>query len=352
MILFLKYLGVLALFAGASWLLNWGMRSPKWKFARLNRFTRQLVINAVIVTGGISITLYFVFLIENKDLRENLLQIFGLIITLGIALSSTTFVANGIAGLMLRSLRNFRNGDWIRVGDQFGRVTERGLFHTEIQTERRDLATLPNLFLITNPVTVVDGEGTIISTELTLGYDIPRTKVEALLKAAAEKAGLSKPYVYVLELGDFSIKYRVGGTLSEVKKLLTARSLLRECIIDTLHAAKVEIVSPTVMLQRRISEEIPILPEENVPPVKPENLANDEVPEDFMFAKADQAEEKEKLEDEKEALLITIKELEEKLAAEEVAERAETEAQLAAHQQRMEEIARLLAGWEEEKQDE
>ena len=37
----------------------------------------------------------------------------------------------------------------------FGRVTERGLFHTEIQTEDRDLVTLPNLYLVTNPVKVV-----------------------------------------------------------------------------------------------------------------------------------------------------------------------------------------------------
>jgi len=37
------------------------------------------------------------------------------------------------------------------VGDYFGRVTERGLFHVEIQTEDRDLATLPNMFLVSQP---------------------------------------------------------------------------------------------------------------------------------------------------------------------------------------------------------
>ena len=61
-------------------------------------------------------------------------------------------------------MRNFRPGDFVRVGERLGRVTERGLFHTEIQTEDRDLTTLPNLYLVTNPVTVVRASGTIVST--------------------------------------------------------------------------------------------------------------------------------------------------------------------------------------------
>ena len=64
----------------------------------------------------------------------------------------------------LRAVRNFRMGDFIRVAEHFGRVSERGLFHTEIQTENRDLTTLPNLFLVTHPVTTIRTSGTIVST--------------------------------------------------------------------------------------------------------------------------------------------------------------------------------------------
>jgi small conductance mechanosensitive channel len=75
--------------------------------------------------------------------RAQLLSLLGLVLTAMIALSSTSFVANAMAGLLLRVLGNFRPGDFVRVGDQFGRVTERGLFHTELQTEDRDLSTPP-----------------------------------------------------------------------------------------------------------------------------------------------------------------------------------------------------------------
>ena len=42
--------------------------------------------------------------------------------TATVALSSTTFVANTMAGLMLRLVRNFRPGEFVRVGDHFGSV--------------------------------------------------------------------------------------------------------------------------------------------------------------------------------------------------------------------------------------
>ena len=58
--------------------------------------------------------------------RGQLLALLGLALTAVIALSSTTFVANAMAGLMLRSVKSFRPGDFIRVGEQSGRVTERG----------------------------------------------------------------------------------------------------------------------------------------------------------------------------------------------------------------------------------
>ena len=59
------------------------------------------------------------------------------------------------AGFMLRSIRNFHPGDFIVVDGHRGRVSELGLLRTEIQTERRTLTTFPNLYLVSNPVTVV-----------------------------------------------------------------------------------------------------------------------------------------------------------------------------------------------------
>ncbi|HSN56415.1 MAG TPA: mechanosensitive ion channel domain-containing protein [Candidatus Sulfomarinibacteraceae bacterium] len=112
--------------------------------------------------------------------QGQLLSLFGIVLSAAVALSATNFLGNALAGFMLRSIRHFRIGDFNRCGEHFGRVTERSLLHTEIQTEDRDLTTLPNLFLISNPMTTVRSSGTIVSATVSLGYDIPRKRIETL----------------------------------------------------------------------------------------------------------------------------------------------------------------------------
>lgn len=222
----------------------------RWALARLHRgrpaanFTRQLVTMLMALAGLLIIIMVAPI---SDDEQGQLLGLIGILLSAAIALSATTFVGNIMAGLMFRAIRSFRPGDFVRVGDYFGRVSEQGLFHVEVQTEDRDLTTLPNMYLVTNPVKVTRSDGTMVSAEVSLGYDTAHQKIEALLINAAEQTGLSDPYVYITELGDFSVTYRVAGLLEEVKHLLSTRSRLRVAMLDALHAGGVEIVSPTFM---------------------------------------------------------------------------------------------------------
>lgn len=184
--------------------------------------------------------------------RNQLLGIIGLLISGVVAFSSTTIVSNLMAGLLLRITKPFRIGDFISVSEHFGRVSERDLFDTEIQTVSSELIALPNTYFINNPVTTTRNSGTIISHTLSLGYELHHTMIESLLIEAAEKCELTDPFVQITELGDYSITYRVAGFLKEVKQLLTARSNLCKSILDVLHEAGVEIVSPTFMNQRQL----------------------------------------------------------------------------------------------------
>ena len=51
-----------------------------------------------------------------KEVRSELLGLLGIVLTGIIDFSSTSFVANMMAGLMLRSVRSFRPGDFIEAG--------------------------------------------------------------------------------------------------------------------------------------------------------------------------------------------------------------------------------------------
>ncbi|MFC1575747.1 mechanosensitive ion channel domain-containing protein, partial [Gemmatimonadota bacterium] len=177
----LGVLGILVALFVAHWLLN---RHPD---AVSYRFRNQMLMIGFTALAGLAILLVLPI---STETRGQLLSFFGILITASIALSATTFLGNALAGLMLRAVRNFRIGDFVRAGDHFGRISERGLLHVEIQTEDRELTTLPNLFLVTNPVTTLRSSGTVISATVTLGYDLPRTKVRETLLEAAEKSGL------------------------------------------------------------------------------------------------------------------------------------------------------------------
>ncbi len=247
------YLPPVAVFAACAfvlWLTHWLL--IRRKEGGLSSIRGQLVLLSLTL---VSVILVVLALPVGEATKSDLLSLLGLVFTGIFALASTTFVSNAMAGFMLRSVKSFRHGDFIRVGEHFGRVTVNSLFHTEIQSQERDLITLPNLFLATNPLTVVRSSGTFTSCEVSLGYDVAWHKVEPLLKLATQEAGLGEPFVQILTLGDFSIVYKTGGICSDVNQLLTQRTRLKKAVLDQLHGAGIEIVSPNFMNQRQLSVE-------------------------------------------------------------------------------------------------
>jgi small conductance mechanosensitive channel len=224
-------------------------------------------------------------------LSDTMMQVIGAVIVGTLGLSSTTILGNALAGVQMRVVAAFKAGDFLRVGDHFGRVTERGLFHTEIQTEDRDLTTLPNLFLVSHPYRVVRASGTIISATVSLGYDTSRTRVEKALLEAARNAGLEEPFVQIVDLGDFTVNYRIAGLFTDVKQILTCRSNLRKLVMDAVHGAGIEIVSPTFMNTRALDPDRPVVPVRS----RPEKKDDAPAPEAIMFDKAEEAESLEKV---------------------------------------------------------
>ncbi|MDX2480959.1 MAG: mechanosensitive ion channel family protein [Desulfuromusa sp.] len=279
---FLGPLVVMALLVGILIALNWGLGRLMQGHPE-KRLQKQLfMLSATLLMVIIAVVLLPV----SDNLRGQILSLLGILLSATIALSATTFLGNAMAGILLRNVRNFKIGDFIYINDHFGRVSGRGLFHLEIQTEDRDLLTLPNMFVTNNPVKVTRESGTVISSEVSLGYDLPRSQVEELLLSAANSAGLKDPFVYIISLGDFSVVYRVKGLLSDVKQLLSARSRLNGQVLDCLHSAGIEIVSPSFMNTRNI-EQTTFIP--NTSLASPKSGPTSE-PEEIIFDKAEQAE--------------------------------------------------------------
>lgn len=264
----------------------------------------------LIQIGGVMFIILLLILVLpfNQTLQGNLLSFYGIIVSATIALSSTTLVGNILAGIMLKAVGSCRPGNYITVGDHFGRISEMDLLHTELQTEDRDLTTLPNLYLVTNPVRVMRKSGTLLNVELSLGYEVSRHVVEDILIAAATEVELESPFVQIRSLGDFSVTYRVSGILKEDNRLLEKRRDLRARTMDMLHDADIEIVSPNFMNTRAIADGKNFIAPGGE--ASPKN-SNEPTPDSVVFDKAEKAESVEKLKgylNDLQAQLLKIKE--------------------------------------------
>lgn len=331
---YLPPLGVAIAFGAVLWGAHWFLIGRHADLGRERRFPRQLVMLGLTLVGLVTIVLS---LPVSESSRNGLIGMIGLLASGILAFSSTTVVANLMAGILLRVTKPFGIGDFIRVNDHFGRVSDRGLFDTEIQSESRELVAIPNTYLISHPVTTIRSSGTIISLTLSLGYDVHHSQVESLLVKAAQECGLEEPFVHILELGNFSVTYRISGFLKEVKWLITARSNLSRSVLDTLHGHGIEIMSPSVMNQRKLAGDKKTLPAAG----QEKSLETPVIAEDIVFDKAEQAEQKEK---EKKEWIGTIEKLESSLKDAPEEDKEQIKKQIAEGRERLKVLEQAAGG--------
>lgn len=254
------------------------------------KLPRQLSMLVLTLIGLVVIAMS---LPVSESTRNQVIALIGVLASGVIAFSSTTMVGNLMAGLVLRVNKPFKVGDFIRVEQFSGRVAEMGLLDTEIQTDTRELVALSNTFMVNTPITVTRGSGAVISVDLSLGYELHHSFVEKHLLTAAGNAGLDEAFVQVTSLGDFSVSYRVAGLLTDVKSMLSARSRLHKAVLDSLHHAGIEIVSPSFMNQRVQPVGSTMIPQMSTPD---KGAVDDQEssPEAIVYDKAEQAAEQEK----------------------------------------------------------
>ena len=111
--------------------------ATKWIFKRIEQekekstITRQVIYLIIILIGTLALAISLP--IENS-LKGQIIGLIGIVLSAAFAFSSTTLIGNALAGLMNANIKNFHLGDFIRIENNFGRVTKKGLFRTEIQT--------------------------------------------------------------------------------------------------------------------------------------------------------------------------------------------------------------------------
>ncbi len=121
------------------------------------------------------------------------------------------------------------------------------------KTFKNEVITIPNGVILTSHVTnlsqeVRKGDGLILHTSVTIGYDAPWETVHALLIEAAGKTKhiLKSPSPFVLQtaLNDFYVAYEVNAYTDTPEIMPRIYSELHQNIQNTFNEAGVEIMSP------------------------------------------------------------------------------------------------------------
>ncbi|MCF7733850.1 MAG: mechanosensitive ion channel family protein [Akkermansiaceae bacterium] len=184
----------------------------------------------------------------------------GLMISLG----STGLVNQIMSGFVVLYSGAVRTGEFARVGDVEGTITEIGLLSTKVLTSKNEFVTVPNAVLISkdtiNYSRMAGACRTELATNVTIGYDTPWRQVHELLLLAAERTSgireTPEPNVIQTALSDFYVEYSLRFVPANITRKGAILSALHQQIQDAFAQAGVQIMSPNFVAQ----PEHPVLP--------------------------------------------------------------------------------------------
>ncbi len=178
----------------------------------------------------------------------------SVLVGLMISLGASSLVGQAASGLILTYSRVYRKGEFIRVAEHEGTITDLGMFTTRIRNGMGVELTLPNSFVLNNVTKnysrVVGGDGFVIDTKVTIGYDTPWRQVEAMLiEAASRTQGVQTqpaPKVFQTALSDFYPEYLLicHAIPTEPRPRAEVINLLHANIQDVFNSYGVQIMSP------------------------------------------------------------------------------------------------------------
>lgn len=184
----------------------------------------------------------------------------GLSVIVGLMMSVGTsgLVSQVTSGVILVYTHALKVGEYVRIQEHEGTVTDLGLFVTRLRTGLGEEVALPNALVLANVTRnfsrSVPGQGFVLDVKVSIGYDTPWRQVHAMLLQAsasvAEIADAPAPYVVQAALSDFYVGYTLVVYVNSVSPSERARvaSDLHAAIQDVFNAQGVAMLSPHYVL--------------------------------------------------------------------------------------------------------
>lgn len=209
----------------------------------------------------------------------------GLSVLVGLMLSlgASSMVGQAASGLILTYGRTYRKGEYVRLGDQEGTVTELGVFTTRIRSGLGEELTISNATILAgttcNYSRAVQGQGYVLDTTVTIGYDTPWRQVHALLEEATRRTPdilqNPPPRIFQTALSDWYPVYRLvcQARPTEPGPRAMVLSVLHANIQDVFNEYGVQIMSPQYFEDPPTPKVVPPSGWYAAPAVQPEAMA-------------------------------------------------------------------------------
>ena len=120
-------------------------------------------------------------------------------------------------------------------------MIEKNAFITRLKDIKGNLVTVPNNSILSQQTVnytaaLRHGQGSVVHSEFTFTYKVPRQTIEAYLLEGADRCALllktPKPFVLVTALEDFYTRYEINGYTQATDRLFEVYSELHKHIID------------------------------------------------------------------------------------------------------------------------
>jgi small-conductance mechanosensitive channel len=234
----------------AQYFANVETRSPEdgWLNTHTAPATRRIV-NACLWLFAVAMA-YPYLPGSHTEAFKGLSVIVGLMVSIG----ASGVVGQIASGIILVYTYALKKGEYVRIQDYEGTVTELSLFVTRLRTGLGEEIAIPNALVVGNVTRnfsrIECNRGYMLDTTVTIGYDTPWRQVHAMLVEAAQATPgiLSTPPPYVVQtaLSDFYVAYKLVTYVGTEVPATRARvaSDLHAAIQDAFNRHRVQIMSP------------------------------------------------------------------------------------------------------------
>ncbi|XZG69492.1 mechanosensitive ion channel family protein [Chitinibacteraceae bacterium HSL-7] len=198
----------------------------------------------------------------DTDAFKGLSVMVGLMFSLG----GASVVGQFASGLILIYSRAVKLGEYVKVGEHEGTVSEIGIFATKIQTNLREEISIPNAVMagqnVINYSRLASNGGVVVSIVMTIGYDTPWRQVHAMMKEGADRTeGVRKdplPVVFQTALSDWYVEYQLRVALDEPRRKLEILNELHGHLQDVFNEYGVQIMSPHYIADTDQAKVVPV----------------------------------------------------------------------------------------------